>query len=379
MAQTERRFKEQPRTKENVRARANMRGGDYDSYVKGDVKIYKVREGKNLIRILPPTWDNAAHYGFDVWLNFGIGVDNQSYLSLKKMKGEADPIDEARREAEREGDKKLAKALAPKQRVGVWLIDRLAEEDGPQFWAIPFTVDRDFNNLSMDEDTKDVLVIDKVKTGCDVRFYAEGQGRNRKYPSSKMKIMESSRLHEDQDTEADWLEYITDHPIPEVLNYYTYDEISQAFGGHARVDRDDDSDDDDKPRGKRAGNGRDDDEDERPRGRRAAARDDDDEDVKPKTRRVVSDEDDAEEVKPRRQRTRVPDEDEADEKPRGRSARRPADDDADDAVSDTDDDADSKRGKDNKSASERIREKIRGSGAKTRKRDEDDDADPEED
>ena len=112
----QRSFKYKARTKEDVKSRANMRGGNFDSIIKPQYKVYKVKEGKNLIRILPPTWEDAKHYGYDLYVNYGIGADNQSYLSLSKMKGEKDPLQEAKRAAESEGDKETAKALSPTQR-----------------------------------------------------------------------------------------------------------------------------------------------------------------------------------------------------------------------------------------------------------------------
>jgi hypothetical protein len=242
MPKNERQFKYQRRDASSVRERANMRGGDFDSFTKSSTKIYKVRDGKNLIRILPPTWDDARHYGYDIWINYGIGADNQSYLSLSKMKGEPDPIADAKRVAEREGDKKLADALKPRQRIGIWVIDRMAEEEGPQFWPAPFSFDKDLANLCMDEDSGEVLMIDDPVDGRDVRFYKEGQGLKTKYDPTKIKVLQPSPLSEDERLENSWLEYVQDHPVPSVLNYYSYDHIASVFDGQARVDRDDDED-----------------------------------------------------------------------------------------------------------------------------------------
>jgi hypothetical protein len=85
MAKSERSFVYRKRSGEDVKQRANMRGGNFDSFIKPQYKLYKVKDGKNLIRILPPTWEGAKHYGFDLFVNYNIGADNQSYLSLSKM------------------------------------------------------------------------------------------------------------------------------------------------------------------------------------------------------------------------------------------------------------------------------------------------------
>jgi len=304
----ERGFRYNRRSSSDVQQRANAKGGNFDSIIKAKYKVYKIRDGKNLIRILPPTWDEARHYGYDIWVNYSVGVDNQSYLSLSKMKGEKDPLAEARREAERDGDKKLSKELQPRQRILMWVIDRNEEDEGPQLLAAPFTVDKALAALSFDEDTKEVIYLDDPKEGCDVRFYREGTGLKTDYPAEKMRILKPSPLHPDKGQAKEWLEYIADNPVPECLQYYSYEHISNTFdGGSAAAD-----DDDDKPKSRARGNGRDDDEDQAPRKRSRPADDDDsdDGDAKPTGRsRAAADEDDE---PPKRTRERVVDDDEDD-------------------------------------------------------------------
>lgn len=231
MAKSERSFVYRKRTNEDVKERANMRGGNFDSFIKPQYKLYKVKDGKNLIRILPPTWEKPKHYGYDLYINYNIGADNQSYLSLSKMKGEADPLAEARKVAEREGDEALAKLLRPTQRIAMWIIDRQDEEEGPQLWCAPFTVDKAFANLAFDEDTKEVVFIDDPEEGCDVRFYKEGTGMLTKYEASKMKIMPAGPISDDEKQQDEWLEFIAENQIPDCLNYYEYDHISGVFDG----------------------------------------------------------------------------------------------------------------------------------------------------
>ncbi len=228
----QRRFSYQKRDPDTVRQRANMRGGDFDSMFKDGAKLFKPREGKNIIRILPPTWPDANHYGYEIWCNYGIGIDEQSYLSLSKMKSEPDPLADARKQAEREGNKKLADELAPKRRVLIYVIDRNAEEEGPQLWSAPWTVDKDFCNIAYDEDTREVIMVDDPEEGCDIRFYKEGTGRNTKYDAAKMKIMKPTPLHEDEVIMNEWLDFVQSSPLPDVLNYYDFDHIASVFDGH---------------------------------------------------------------------------------------------------------------------------------------------------
>lgn len=234
------RFQYQQRTKEDIKERANNRGGNFDSIFKSQYKIYKVREGKNVVRILPPTWVKPKHYGLDIWVNYGIGADNQSYLSLAKMKNQKDPIAEARIVANREGDEKLARALQPTQRILMWVIDRNAEDEGPQLWPAAFTVDRDAALLSFDEDTKEVSFIDDPENGRDFRFHTEGTGMQRKYPAAKMKLLTEGPLSQDAALQDEWLEFAAANPLPDVLQFYDYAYIAGVFDGQARVAPDED-------------------------------------------------------------------------------------------------------------------------------------------
>lgn len=356
----ERGFRYQKRDKETLKERANMKGGNYDTYIKPKFKQWKPKDGKNLIRILPPTWDNARHYGLDIFVNFNIGPDNQSYLSLSKHDRGPDPLAEARREAQADGDKEFAKKLNPSQRILYWIIDRMDEDEGPLLWAAPFTFDKSLSNLCIDEDTKDVIFIDDPATGRDVRFYKEGTGLTTKYDPSKMKVLKESTLAEDEGLEQEWLDFIQENPLPEVLNFYEYDHIKAAFGGQAGREDDDedekparkrkvDDEDEEKParsrqRAKSRDDDADEDEDEKPKRRTTSRRpepDDDEDDVEEKparSKRRVAEPDDEDEDEapppktrgPRRDQEPDDDEDEPEEKPRRRSRAAEPDDDEED-------------------------------------------------
>lgn len=235
MAKQIKRFQYQTRDPNATKRRATQQGGDYDSLLKEGVKLFKPKEGKNTVRIMPPTWDNADHFGYDGYINYGIGSDNRSYFSLESMKKERDPLHEARKQAEREGNRKLADALKPTKRVIYYVIDRTAEEEGPQVWIAPWTFDKKLANMSIDEDTGQCIdpPIDHPEEGCDVRFYYEKSGKQfPDYPADKMRIQKPAPLHEDGGKSDEWYEFIQDNPIPSLLNFYDYEHIAAAFDGH---------------------------------------------------------------------------------------------------------------------------------------------------
>lgn len=231
MAKNERTFRYQPQSKETLSERANMRGGNFDSIVKQEYKTYKVKDGKNVIRIMPCTWQEGGYYGLDIFVNYNVGADNQSYLSLAKMKNAKDPLAEARVIAERDGDDELAKQLRPTQRILMWVIDRNAPDDGPQLWAAPFTVAKAFVNLARDEDTGRILYIDDPEEGNDVRFYKEGSQLTTKYDASKMKLLGASPLSDDASEQQEWLDYISENQVPDCLQFYDYKHIASVFNG----------------------------------------------------------------------------------------------------------------------------------------------------
>ncbi len=249
-------FSYKKRTKESLKERANMKGGNYDTTFKPKFTQWKPKDGKNLIRILPPTWDpedapwqSTEHYGLDIFINYNIGADNSQYLSLSKHGKGEDPIAEAKREAQAEGEKEFAKKLNPTQRILYWIIDRTDEGAGPLLWAAPFTFDKALSNLCIDEDTKDVIFIDDPEKGRDIRFYREGTGLNTTYDASKMKVLPASLIYEDEVIEEEWLNFIYENPLPSVLNFYEYDHIKSAFDGKIGIF---DEDGDDAPvRGKK--------------------------------------------------------------------------------------------------------------------------------
>lgn len=314
-------FKYKRRSVDDVRKRASEKTGSFDSFIKSDFKRYKVRDGKNLIRILPPSWDDPKHYAYTIFLNYSIGADNQTFLSLAEMKGEKDPLAEARKEAQHEGDKEMAKKLTPRKRSLMWVIDRTDEDEGPMLWDAPFTVDTDFVNLSIDEDTKEVIYVDDPKEGCDIRFYKEGQGVGTKYPAARMKILAPSPISEDKGLQKEWLEFVKDNPVPDCLQYFDYNHISEAFDG-VIGSYDDDKDD-------KKGKGRDDDDD-RPRRK---SRDDEDDEKPARKRSAADDDDESEAEKPRRrEREKLEDDDdEAEAKPRGKNRDTDKDKDEDEA------------------------------------------------
>jgi hypothetical protein len=256
-------YEYQARSAEDTKERASKGANDYDKILKSTVKAFKVNDGDNVIRPLPPTWKGAKHFGLDIYVHYGVGADRGQYLCPAKMKNEPCPICEERERARKtmdgdnKDDAKYLKDLEPKRRVLIYLVDREHEREGVQAWAMPWTVDRDIVKVSVDKRSGEVLPIDHPEDGYDVEFEKQGAKDRTEYLGIAIARRESPLGKEE------WLEFAMDNPLPDQLNYFSYEEIEKAFGGggsHREAPRDREEarggrgrDRDDEPRGQERG------------------------------------------------------------------------------------------------------------------------------
>jgi len=239
-------FQYEKRSKDDVKKRASQSGGLFDSIVKQSFTSFTPKEGDYRLRFLPPTWENPEHFGFDIFVHYGIGSDNQSYLCLEKMKGEKCPICEERKRAEKAGDADYARTLTPTKRVLTFIVDRDNEDDGPQLWSMAWTIDRDLANLSIDKRSGEYMALDDPEDGYDVEFTRTGKGLKTKYVGIQV-ARKATALSDDPDQAEAWLKFVSENPLPEVLQYYDYDHIAAAAQGKAKEEDDDDDEEEDRP------------------------------------------------------------------------------------------------------------------------------------
>lgn len=225
-------FKYQERTKEALQKRSEQRATKFDSPYKDGVQLYKAVDGENAIRILPPTWDNAEHYGIDVYFHYGIGEDQQTYICPSKM-GEGDCpicIEAKTIKPKTKEDEELLKQLKPGKRVLVWIIDRNNEEAGPMLYPMPWTMDKDISAASIDSRTGEILHVDSPDSGFDIFFSKQGTGITTKYNGIRIDRRESP-LHSDNSVVNEWLAFVSENPITSIYQVYSFDTIDRAFSG----------------------------------------------------------------------------------------------------------------------------------------------------
>lgn len=218
-------FKYQPRPQEAWDKRA--KGSIFEGYAKDEYSTFTPKK-ENAIRILPPTWENPNHYGYDLWLHWSVGPNNATVVCLSKMKNMKCPVCEAFARAETNG-REDAKELKPTRRVLVWLIDRKEEQEKsgnvkPLLYALPWTVDRDISKVCRDRGTGALFQIDHPDSGRDVYFDKEQKGgstQNVEYTGFQIATRETA-------VDKKHLDYVVAHPLPTTLQMRSYEEV-QAF------------------------------------------------------------------------------------------------------------------------------------------------------
>jgi hypothetical protein len=220
-------FKYTIRPKESWEARANQSGSEYENFIKDEYRTYTPIQGENSLRILPPSWENAPHYGYDAWVHYQVGPDRGSVLCNFKMLQTACPICEDRARAERARDEDLARELKPTRRVCVFIINRKDEAQGVLVWSMAYTIDRELAKASKDRSTGQYYFIDDPENGYDIYFDRAGDGLMTKYSGVALSRRPSS-------IPPHILEWLEDHKLPDVLRHRSYDEVKRLYEGGGR-------------------------------------------------------------------------------------------------------------------------------------------------
>ena len=217
-------FKYERRSPQTVEKRASQQGGDFQNFISDAYKTFSPKKGDNWIRILPPTWENADHYGYDVHVHYQVGPDKGAVVCNYKQFNERCPICDARTKAERDNDEELAKDLKPSKRVCVWLIDMKDPDKGALIWPMPWSLDRDISKISKDKRSGETYYIDDPEEGYDLMFDKEGEQITTKYTGVQLARRPSS-------VDATCMQYVVTNPLPDTLLLRTYDEVMALYSG----------------------------------------------------------------------------------------------------------------------------------------------------
>jgi len=196
----------------------------------GDGAFWKVTDKAHKVRLLPAhPDDNLNFYGLTVHIHTNVGVNNDQYLCLKRMKSSSCPICEQQAELW-DTEPEMAKDLYPQTRYLVWVVDLSLPADKQEalIWSCPRTAMDDILGVSYKKATDEILNLADIDDGIAIYFDRE---KTQGTTFSKYKNFQL----DDSSTEAKdaWLEGIL--PFGEVIEYASYEEIKNVFLGLGEV------------------------------------------------------------------------------------------------------------------------------------------------
>jgi len=303
-------FKYRARSRESYERSASESSGSFDSYVKDGTSRFQPHDGNNRIRILPPTFEDPDSFALSMLVHYRVGADEQTYLCRKMLDNDEDcAICDEYSKRVLDGEADEAVGFKQKKRKAIWLIDRKAEEDGPQFWAMPFGTWKDVVLVCKDEDG-DVIDLDEPNEGRDVLFTKEGAQLRTKYTG--VRLGKQRPIFDNDNATEDALEFVQENPLDKVLNFYENEYLRAVLEGKStrRTNDDDDDEEEEEEDSSEESEDEEDEEDE-------SSEDEDEEDEE--VEEEEDDDEDDEEEEDEDEDEEDEDEEEEEEKPRKRS------------------------------------------------------------
>jgi len=220
--------------------RADRKGSMFDNMLK-DVKIYKSKQGANLLRILPrPKADNPLNlYGLPVYIHRGVGPNDRQYLCLRENPASPHkhcPICQELYDLGSKATQEDKAQLRAKVSVLFYVIDRDAEKEGVQVWMASPTIDSEIAAQCVNRRTKSWINIVDPDEGYDIEFTRTGTGlRNTRYRGFQV-MRDPSPLAESQNKIDEWMDVAFDKPLTSILQFYSPEHIEEVFYGRAKED-----------------------------------------------------------------------------------------------------------------------------------------------
>jgi len=215
-----------------------------DKAVRLDILPYIVGKGN------PWADEGTLHYERTFWVHRGIGVDQSSYICLRKTCNEKCPVCEYRAKLSKDpdADEDLIKDLAPKERQLFNVIDTRDRDKGVQLWDISFhlfgkSLDARIRNADEDDGYENFA---ELEDGFTLKLGIE-EGHYGKISFYSVETIDFKPRKEDYD--EDILEEV--YCLDELLNIIPYKELKQIL-----LQTEDDDDDENEPKSKKGKKGK---------------------------------------------------------------------------------------------------------------------------
>lgn len=234
-----------PKTAEMLRARGVLGNGLRDRFLKPGAYMFKPVAGENRIRVLPPTWkkpapgedpenwSGPAHWGVTIFTHWNVGIDDGAFICLDHTFGKTGecPVCQERPRVEHSNREK-ANQLRPRKKIAVYVINRDDPTEDVLVWLMPPTLDAELCVKAVDQRTGEVFQLDDPENGYDVIFNKEGFGVDAKYANIGI-ARRASPISDNPEQAAEWLEYIIENPLPDVLVIHDAERIKKALSSES--------------------------------------------------------------------------------------------------------------------------------------------------
>jgi len=147
----------------------------YLNHIKSNVNKYKIRDGDNHIRILPPP-DRDDFWGFDIKVHYNVGDNKGSIICNRFLHKQPCPICEEYDKAKKSGDDNLALMYKASKRCLIWIYDMKDQSKGILLFDAPSSLIDEILLHSESKKTKEIIDVSHPTLGREIWFERIGTG-----------------------------------------------------------------------------------------------------------------------------------------------------------------------------------------------------------
>ena len=197
------------------------------------------------LRILPNIYLDHGDYAADqkyyrplVFFRIQHPSDKypRMYYSIDGLGAGDCPLMALYNEACKNNDNEARKKFLPARHALMWVIDRDDEAAGPKLFRASPTVFKNIVACFKNSRTKKQY-IPYAEDGYDVQFTMELQKNGIPMPVGVQRDGDTSPIHEDDDTVNEWLSFVQQNPLRDIVQFYSKESILAYVNGDNKAEQ----------------------------------------------------------------------------------------------------------------------------------------------
>jgi len=169
----------------------NISSGGRTNFLTDVLDIYKMKDGDNFIRILPPV-GKSDDFGVTVSVHNWVGPNRDSVICPEKMHKKSCPVCKVHRLAQKKGLEELAKETRPTQRTIFIVLDthtKNRQSEDPLVMDAPQSLADDILRACVKKKTGEVIDISHPTKGREI-YFDRTKVKGKKYPEYRGATLE---------------------------------------------------------------------------------------------------------------------------------------------------------------------------------------------